>query len=272
MSEWHELSWTFVGGGNMAEALLRGALPEGGPAVRFRVVDPSDERRTVLADALGIETVEQVASWEGTDAMVLAVKPQVLDEVLRALPAWSEPLLVVSVAAGVSADHIAACLPGPARVVRAMPNTPALVGSGAAGVAPGPGATADDLHAALGLLGQSGFVVEVTEEQLHAVTALSGSGPAYFFRLVECMTEAGVSMGLSEEVAGRLAVATCAGAGDLLEHTRLPAAELRRRVTSPGGTTQAALASFEAQGLDRVVAKAMDEATRRSRELMEGEG
>ena len=271
MSEWNTHHWTFIGGGNMTEAMLRGALEAGLPATHVTVIDPSDDRRELMREDLGVIAVKQIGEWHQDSVIVLAVKPQILDEVLEYLPSWDDERLVISVVAGVSAGHIRARLPGAGRLVRVMPNTPALAGKGAAGMAAGPGSVLDDLATTRGFLEGSGVVVEVEEKQLHAITALSGSGPAYFFLMVEAMTEAGVAQGLSAPEAAKLAAATCAGAGALLEQTGLPAAQLRARVTSKGGTTAAAVASFEDQGLRDIVSRAMKAAADRSRELM-GDG
>ena len=263
----------FIGGGHMARALIGGWLAAGGSGSEVAVADPHPPTREALAADFGITVHAQAAdAAAGAGLVVLAVKPQVMRSVCRELApvlASTRPL-VVSVAAGIRTAQLREWL-GPLPVVRVMPNTPALVGAGAAGLY-----AADDVDprqraVAESLLQATGRVVWIDDEALmDAVTAISGSGPAYFFLLVEALEAAGIAQGLPAEAARALVVQTCVGAARMLASGDTPAAELRRRVTSPGGTTQAALDAFEAGGLRELVQRAVDAATVRGRELSAG--
>ncbi|RMH77001.1 MAG: pyrroline-5-carboxylate reductase [Actinomyces sp.] len=250
-----------IGGGKMGEALARGLVARGRAPVH--VVEPTPERRAVL------DTIEGVTSGDeplpGVDA-VIAVKPDVVPAVLDPL-ARAGVTRVLSIAAGVRTAAIESHLPPTTRVVRAMPNTPALVGEGAAAIAPGARADAADLDWAESVLGAVGLVVRVDEDDLDAVTGLSGSGPAYVFLLAEALVAAGVAEGLDPAVADTLTRQTLLGAATLLSRTGEDPAVLRRNVTSPGGTTAAGLAVFEEADLRGLVARVVAAATARSREL-----
>ncbi len=256
----------FVGFGNMGEALARAALSGNvAKAKEVCVSDPRDERKDLARD-LGFSRASSNAELrEGSDILVLAVKPQQMEEALKELGDCSGKL-VVSIAAGVKTGRIEAALPG-ARVIRAMPNTPLLVGCGATGFARGKLATSADADFARRLFGSSGEVVGLEEELLDAVTAVSGSGPAYAFYLVEAMVEAGAAEGLSREDALTLASCAVHGAGEMLLKTGKAPEELRRMVTSPGGTTQAAIELMEEKGVKRALVEAARRAAARSREL-----
>jgi len=263
----------FVGAGAMAEALAGGLLASGVAAERLRAADPDPVRRRAFVERLGVEAGgENAAVLRASDLVVLAVKPAVVPAVLAELaaaaPADAARVLWISIAAGVPLDVLAAPLPRGARIVRAMPNTPALVRAGATGFAGNAGASAEDRRAALALFESVGFAWEAPDEALlDAVTGLSGSGPAYLFAFVEALVEAGVAVGLPRGTAEALAKHTAAGAARLaLESERSPA-ELRRQVSSPGGTTLAGLARLEAQGFAGAVAEAVAAATRRAGEL-----
>lgn len=261
---------TFIGGGNMAQALIGGLLRSGTPAAHIRVADPSAEQRNLVGERFGVAAHEQnTRAAEGADAIMLAVKPQVMDPVLGSLQAAIRPdTLVISVAAGVTLAQLARGLGGHRRCVRAMPNTPALYGTGVTGMVADKGIEAHDRDLAETILGAAGKVVWVDDESLmDVVTAISGSGPAYFFRFVELLALAGTNAGLNEADAAMLARQTAFGAGTMLAQSDLDAAELRRRVTSPGGTTAAALESFQANDLERVVTEAVEAAIRRGQEL-----
>lgn len=260
-----------IGAGNMAEAIVRGVLAGGGLRPdEVLATARTPERRAYLADALGVTvTAENRAAAGACDTLMLGVKPQVakavLAEVAGAVPVAT---LVVSIMAGLSAATIDAALGGGFRVVRTMPNTPVLVGAGMVAVARGPHATDDDVAVVRGLFAPAAAVVEVAEPLMDAVVAVSGSGPAYFFYLVEQMVAAGVSLGLPPEVAHQLATRTAFGAAKMM--TAAGADEpraLRRKVTSPNGTTQAAIETMDRAGLPAAVADAMSAAARRSREL-----
>jgi pyrroline-5-carboxylate reductase len=256
-----------VGGGRMGEALLRGLLASGQVSVDQVVVVEADEgRRKELADL--IPGLAVVAEPRAAISTVVAVKPPDVQAVCAAVAdAGSERLL--SIAAGVTLAAIEAGSAG-VRVVRAMPNTPALVGVGASAIAGGVTATADDLQWAEDVLGAVGVVVRVTEEQLDAVTGLSGSGPAYVFLLVESLVEAGVLSGLPREVSETLVRQTLLGSARLLLESGDDAATLRAGVTSPGGTTAAGLGVLERAGTRAAILDAVAAATARSRELGAG--
>ena len=259
-----------IGAGNMAEAIVRGALRAAMlPADAIIVADPSDERRKRFADTLGTRTTEDNRdAVADANLVILAVKPQTIDAVLNEIgPDLGPGKLVVSIAAGVSIARIAEACPDGARIIRTMPNTPMLVGRGMVALSRGGDADDADMARATALLASCATAIEVPEEKLDAVTAVSGSGPAYFFLLVESLIEAGRAAGLSADEARTLAETTFAGAAELLANGDVDAAELRRRVTSPGGTTEAALKSFTADAFADVVTRAVAAAAQRSREL-----
>ncbi len=261
---------TFIGAGNMAQALIGGLVQAGHPADRIRVADPSDEQRRAVSGQFGVETHEDNArATQGTDVLMLAVKPQVMDTVLASLEDSLGPgTLVISVAAGVTLAQLVRGLGGHRRSVRAMPNTPALYGAGITGMVADEGVERADRERAEEILSTAGKTVWVEDEALmDVVTAISGSGPAYFFRFVELLARAGTRAGLGEANAAALARQTAFGAGTMLAESGLDAAELRRRVTSPGGTTAAALEAFAAGDFERLVDEAVQAAIRRGREL-----
>ncbi len=261
-----------VGGGRMGEALLAGLL-DGGvcSADQVTVADVDADRVAELVDRYGIDgdsgTAANARAMQA-DVVVLAVKPQVLPDVLGASgDAVRDDALVVSIAAGVPTARLEELLPGKPAIVRVMPNTPALVRQGASVVAAGPRATDEHLQLVGDLLAPLGMVRTLPESSIDAVTALSGSGPAYVFLLAEAMAEAGVLNGLSRQDAVALANQTVAGAGALLQAGRGSATELREQVTSPGGTTAAALQVLERGGLRAAVLDAVSAAVTRAREL-----
>lgn len=259
----------FLGYGNMGAAILEGLIGlEAVDKACARVYDPSNER-CAAARALGVTATDSLpALVASTDILVLAVKPQVMGTVLDEVKPHLKPeTLVISIAAGISIAFIQSHLAPDTPVIRVMPNTPYLVHAGAAGIAASPQCSDAQLFLAKEIFASMGLAELVDEPALDAVTALSGSGPAYFFYMVECLVEAAVAQGLDREMAGRLAAQTLYGAGKLLQETGESAAVLRQRVTSPGGTTEAALNAFRGQGLDTVVAAAVEAATARSREL-----
>jgi pyrroline-5-carboxylate reductase len=261
-----------IGGGNMARALIGGLLGRGAVAGQVMVADPDDASRAGLVRLFNVcTTADNHAAVAGADVVVLAVKPQLIAPVSRALAAALQATrpLVISVAAGIESRHLKTWLGSNVPVVRAMPNRPALIGAGATGL------YADaDLSAALRARAQlviesTGLAVWVRDERdIDLVTALSGSGPAYFFRLAEIMGDVAIAQGLDPAVARQLAAQTLAGAGQLVAADKAPdLARMRAEVASKGGTTEAALAAFAAQGLEQAVAQAMHAATQRSREL-----
>lgn len=260
----------FVGGGAMAEALLGGLLAAGVPATLLGASDPDPGRRKLLAETFGVAThADNGDAVVGSDLVVLAVKPSIVESALRALPSRdvARPLWV-SIAAGVPIAKLAALLPAGARIVRAMPNTPALVRAGATAIAAGGTASAADREAATALFETVGVCWEAPQESLlDAVTGLSGSGPAYVFVFLEALGDAGVRMGLPREAAYQLAFQTVLGAAKLAQETGRHPAALKDQVTSPGGTTIAGLERLEAGGFRAAVYEAVAAATRRSREL-----
>ena len=253
-----------VGGGRMGEALIGGLLRAGtlSPA-GVRVVEAIADRRKQLTELLpGVEITDACGKADGT---IIAVKPGDVPAACVAAAAAGSGR-VLSIAAGVTIGTLETSLAPGTPVVRAMPNTPALVGAGASAIAPGTDADEDDLAWAEGLLGAVGEVVRVSEKQLDAVTGLSGSGPAYLFLVVEALIEAGVLAGLTRDVSQRLAVQTLVGAGLLLAEGASPEA-LRAAVTSPGGTTAAGLQVLEQRAVRAAFLDAVAAATARSREL-----
>ena len=261
-------SLVFIGAGNMAEALCRGILKAGLFAPeRIAACDPSEERRRLFADELGVAASAE-NDLAGAGTVILAVKPQTMPDILAEVGGALTPeQLVVTIAAGVRTSQIeAACADG-CRVVRVMPNTPMLAGVGMSALCKGARATDDDLETALALFRCAGEAVVVDEPAMDAVTALSGSGPAYFFYLVEAMTDAGIAEGLDRPLAAQLAAQTLLGAGALLAQSDDDAAALRRKVTSPGGTTEAAVGVLDDAGVKESLVRAVRRAAERSREL-----
>lgn len=260
----------FLGAGNMAAAILKSIVGKGliaGDACA--AVDVIPGKAEALAADLGIRACRTAAEvLERSRAVVLATKPQDMKALLSSIQAAVQPHhLIVSIAAGVPCGAIEAALPPGARVVRVMPNTPALIGEGAAGVAGGANASADDLRAVVTLFESVGIAAEVKEGDLDAITALSGSGPAYVFKMMELLSAAGEEMGLNAGLARRFSLQTFVGASKLAAASGEDPAELRRRVTSKGGTTAAALEVMENGGLDDLFKRAVKRARERSAEL-----
>ncbi|MBM3683994.1 MAG: pyrroline-5-carboxylate reductase [Actinobacteria bacterium] len=255
-----------IGGGKMGEALLGGLLESGWTdAAGLRVVEPVAARRAELLDRFpGVEVTTDLAA--GADHLI-AVKPGEVAGVCRALAELGGVRRVLSVAAGVPTARLEEALGTGVAVVRAMPNTPALIGMGAAAIAAGTAATAEDLDWAESVLTAVGVVARVEESQIDAVTGLSGSGPAYVFLVAEAMIEAGVLVGLSRPVAERLAVQTLVGSAALLQSGDRSAADRRADVTSPGGTTAAGLQVLERAAVRAAFLDAVAAATARSAEL-----
>ncbi len=254
-----------IGGGKMGTALLGGLVSSGWADItELHVVEPDPTQRQALTASNTDVSVshEPVAG----SAAVIAVKPHVVPDVLPALANAQVPR-VLSIAAGVRCDTIEAGLPASTPVVRAMPNTPALVGLAASAIAAGSEAGPDDLQWARSILESVGTVVVVDEADLDTVTGLSGSGPAYVFRLAEALRDAGISGGLDPEVSDALVRQTLLGAATLLASTGDDPGLLRENVTTPGGTTAAGLAVFEEVDFMSLIERVVDTATRRSREL-----
>ena len=263
-----QLTIAFIGGGNMAEALIAGLRRAGHAGENIIVAEPLQSRQHNLAEKYGIHAVvDNREAASRADILVLAVKPQKMQAVLEGLAGHNKSdATLISIAAGVSMSALQEWLGESAAFVRVMPNTPALVGSGMSVLF----SDADDRHRerAEYILKACGDLVWVDDEkQLHAVTAISGSGPAYFFLLAEVMQATGVKLGLSEDLAARLAAQTALGAGKMLVESNRSAEELRQQVSSPGGTTQAALDTMFEQGLPNAVRAGVTAACKRSEEL-----
>ncbi len=266
----HEMTIGLIGAGNMAEALIRGLLGRGlvGPDRLWVTNRVNTARLAALAARYGVRTTrEKAAVTSASSVLILAVKPKDMPRALTELRGLVHPRhLAVSVAAGVPLAALEAALPG-VPVIRAMPNTSAAVQESATVLAAGAGAGEAHVTTAARIFRAVGDVAVVDENLLDVVTALSGSGPAYVYHLIEAMIHAGSALGLDGELARRLAVQTLVGAARMLEQTREDPGDLRRRVTSPGGTTMAALQALEARGFADSIREAVDRAARRSREL-----
>ena len=261
----------FIGAGNMASSLIGGLLAKGLDAARIRASDPGAETRARVSAEHGIELfADNAQAVQDADVIVIAVKPQVMKAVCQDLRAHLKPhQLLISIAAGITCTSLQNWL-GNQPLVRCMPNTPALLGKGVSGLFATAAVTGEQRQQAEELLSAVGIAVWVdTEAQIDAVTAVSGSGPAYFFLLIEAMTDAGVKLGLPREVAKQLAEQTALGAAHMAVGIEVDAAELRRRVTSPAGTTEAAIKSFQADGFAATVEKALSAAAHRSAEMAE---
>lgn len=266
----HELA--IIGAGVMAEAIARGILSARILAPgQIVAADISAPRRELFASELKIQAVDNpAAAAAGAGIVLLCVKPYQIEEVLRQLGgSISDQALIISIAAGISSSFIEKNLPAAAkrRVIRAMPNTPMLVGVGMVAIAPGAAATPQDLATARRLFESAAKVLQTTEDKIDAVTAVSGSGPAYFFFLVEQMIRAGIDLGLSPEEARTLAIQTAAGAARMMSDSADAPAEHRRRVTTPNGTTHAAISHMESNAWPKITIDAIKAAARRSREL-----
>jgi pyrroline-5-carboxylate reductase len=260
----------FIGGGNMAEAMIRGLLKA--QLLRPQEILASDvvpERLAYLEQTFGIRTSQDNAEVAGkADIALFAVKPQIMAPVLDGLlDVITEHKVLISIAAGISTRFIAEKFPGKVRVIRVMPNTPALVLEGASALCAGADALPEDLELARRIFTAVGKVVVVEEVLMDAVTGLSGSGPAYIFLIIDALSDAGVKVGLSRKEAQLLAAQTVLGAARMVIETRKHPGELKDMVTSPGGTAIAGLHTLEAGGLRTTLINAVEAATRRSMEL-----
>ena len=258
----------FVGGGNMASAVIGGLIKQGLPASHIDVVEPFAQARDKLGSSYGIVAQALPGPFlNQADLVIWAVKPQTFKQAALQAQPYTRAALHLSVAAGIRSDSIANWLRSE-RVVRAMPNTPALIGKGITALFARPAATAHDQDWVSRVVATTGeFLWLTTEDQLDAVTALSGSGPAYLFYFMEAMITAGVEMGLSRQQACQLTVATFVGAGELARSSGEPPEVLRQRVTSKGGTTHAAISSMENDNLQANFVRALHAARRRAQEL-----
>ncbi|MCE4055127.1 pyrroline-5-carboxylate reductase [Pseudomonas sp. Au-Pse12] len=261
----------FIGAGNMAASLIGGLRAKGLEAAQIRASDPGAETRAKVAAEHGIQVfADNAEAIDGVDVIVLAVKPQAMKAVCQALrPSLQPQQLVVSIAAGITCSSMNNWL-GAQPIVRCMPNTPALLRQGVSGLYATAQVSAQQRQQAEELLSAVGIALWLDQEQqLDAVTAVSGSGPAYFFLLIEAMTAAGEKLGLPRETAAQLTLQTALGAAHMAVSSDVDAAELRRRVTSPAGTTEAAIKSFQAGGFEALVEKALGAAAHRSAEMAE---
>ncbi len=259
----------FIGGGNMAQALIGGLADKLTAAANIHVVDINDAALAALRDKFGVTTATAAGNAvAASDVIVLAVKPQQLREVVATLKPLVRQQLVLSIAAGIRAADLSRWLGGHTAIVRTMPNTPALVGKGITGAVAMGGVSEAQRQTADAILRAVGATVWLDDEgKIDAVTALSGSGPAYVFYFIEAMQAAAVELGLTEAQGRELAQATFAGASELAIRSDEPVSLLRERVTSKGGTTYAALVSMEASGVKPAIVKALHAAAARGKEL-----
>ena len=258
----------FIGGGNMASAIMGGLIRQGVPASRITVVEPFEAAREALKTHFGIDALPAATdALQSAQLVVWAVKPQTFKDAAAPVAAFTRNALHLSVAAGITTESVAGWT-GTQRIVRAMPNTPALVGKGMTGLFARPEVDAAGKALIEAVIGSTGELTWVEkEEHLDAVTALSGSGPAYVFLFLEAMTQAGVDMGLSAEQSYKLAVATFAGGAELAARSTESAEVLRQRVTSKGGTTYAAITHMQENQLPEIFVAAMRKAEKRAQEL-----
>ena len=261
----------FIGGGNMARSLVGGLIADGVPAAQLQVAEPDAARRAALERDFGIRvTADNAAAATAARVVVLAVKPQAMPGVARELarPLAGRAALALSIAAGIRSTDLARWLGDGVPIVRAMPNTPALLGCGATVLCAGPAARTAHRELAESILRAVGSVHWVEDEaHMDTVTALSGSGPAYFFLLAEAMADAAAELDMPPELARLLAIETALGAARMAIESDADIAALRQRVTSPGGTTEAAVEALEAGGFRALVTSALRRAQARSREL-----
>lgn len=267
---WPETNIAFIGGGNMAGAMIQGLIGAGVPPHCLRVSEPDAVRRSVLESRFAIQALaDGREALENAEAVVLAVKPGVVEAVSRELArAADSNLLVVSIAAGVPMTRLAAAWPPGQPLVRVMPNTPALIGAGISALLYAPDLSTTHQELALRIMSAVGEVEVLTDEsQMDGVTALSGSGPAYVYLIAEALSDGGVACGLPRHLADRLAAETLLGTARLIKESGKHPAVLKNQVTSPGGTTIAALAQLETSGVRGALISAVQAAWRRSREM-----
>ncbi len=258
---------SFIGGGNMAQALIGGLISRGQPVTRITVSDPIEQIRELLLEKELNFTGDNAVAIQHADVVILAVKAQALSNVLKPLHGRFENKLIISIVAGAEVESIRH-LTGAERVVRVMPNTPALVQTGAHGLYAPAEVSQADRDLASQILAATGLTIWVNSEaQIDAVTAVSGSGPAYFFYMMESMIRAGKNMGLDEKVATALTLQTALGAAQMAITSSNSPAELRKNVTSPNGTTQAALEVFDRAQISQNIQTALAAAQKRSQEL-----
>lgn len=259
----------FIGGGNLAEAIIKGLISGGVAAASITVAEPMRERRSILAERYGVQvTEENAAAVAASGVIFLSIKPQIASAVLTEISeGFGKDKLVVSIMAGISTQTIESFLPDASRVVRVMPNTPALVLEAASALCPGRYSSSEDLALIRRIFELIGKAYVLDEKLIDAVTGLSGSGPAYVFTFLEALSDAGVKNGLPREIATGLAVQTVYGAAKLILESQEHPALQREKVTSPGGTTIAGVYALEKAGFRGAVMDAVDAATRRAQEL-----
>ena len=264
----NDMTIAFIGGGNMASAIIGGLIRQGMATRQIEVVEPWEDARTALQKLYGIEAqAAPGAQLARASLVVWAVKPQTFKDAAGQVRPHTPAALHLSVAAGIRSSSIARWL-GSERIVRAMPNTPALIGKGMTALYARPDVNAAERQTVEQVIATTGAYLWVDEEtQLDAVTALSGSGPAYVFYFLEAMAQAGVDMGLTREQAQQLAVGTFVGASELAQRSGEPPEVLRQRVTSQGGTTHAAIESLDKDGVRQHFMRALQAAQQRAREL-----
>lgn len=265
-----QLKIGFIGGGNMATALIGGLAGKLTAAANIHVVEINPDARQRL-DRLGVQTAASIdAGIAGCDVILLAVKPQQMREVAAQLKPHLKAQLLLSIAAGIRAADLSRWLGGHAAIVRSMPNTPALIGQGITGMVALPGVSAAQKASADAIMRAVGTTVWLSDESLiDSVTAVSGSGPAYVFYFIEAMQQAGMQLGLTAAQASELSIATFVGAAQLAASADEPVAVLRERVTSKGGTTHAALTSMQESGVAEAIVRAIEAASARGKALGE---
>lgn len=262
----------FIGGGNMAAALIGGLIRKGVPAANLYAIDPNEDARRRNAAQFGVRTAASAdTALAGYDAVLLAVKPQIVKAVAEELaPHLAPHQVVISIVAGIRMEDLTRWFGGHARIVRTMPNTPALIGMGATGLVASGGVDAAGRQLASDVLGAVGQTVWFDDEsKIDAVTAISGSGPAYVFYFIEALEEAARQLGMDEQQGRALALATFTGAAQLALQSGEPPSVLRERVTSKGGTTAAALASFDASGVKDAIVRGALAADARAKQMGE---
>lgn len=261
----------FIGCGNMSRSLIGGLIANGVSPEKLIATDPSKEQRSYVSEQFKITTLEDNKhAADSADVILLAVKPQVMHEVVSDIADTinGRSKLIISIAAGVTLDSIINWLASPTAIIRVMPNTPALIQAGAAALIANEHASDNQRNTAEAMMRSVGTAIWLNnEEQMNTVTALSGSGPAYFFYFMEAMEKSAIAMGLNEEQARLLTIETAVGASKMALLSSFDPAELRKQVTSPGGTTEQALNTFMQGNLEALVEKAMEAAKQRSIEL-----
>ena len=258
----------FIGVGVMGSSIIKSLLMKSITSDQICIADKSPDKLDQLKSQYQVEVKEIATIGKGCNVIFLAVKPQDLADVLNELKQTIQPeTVVISIAAGKTIKFIEDQLKTSNPVIRAMPNTPAQIGKGISAIAASAKVSSDELKIATELFSTTGEVVVVTEDKIDAVTALSGSGPAYFFYFIEAMVKAGVELGLTDEIATKLAIETISGSAAMLKESNLDATTLRKNVTSPKGTTAAALEVFSNSDLENIILKAMSAAKNRAQEL-----